>query len=64
MVKGGMTGMKKDISKMIGAEKAAYLLLCLGEQTTAEVFKELKDDEVRWISSYMKSVDHVPADLA
>lgn len=56
--------MKKDISKMTGAEKAAYLLLCLGEQTTAEVFKELKDDEVRWISSYMKSVDHVPADLA
>ncbi|MFP4572452.1 MAG: flagellar motor switch protein FliG [Desulfobacterales bacterium] len=56
--------MKKDISRMTGAEKAAYLLLCLGEETTAEVFKELKDEEVRWISSYMKSVDHIPADLA
>jgi len=56
--------MSKDFSKMSGAEKAAYLLLCLGEETTSEVFKELKDDEVRWISSYMKNVDHVPADLA
>ncbi|MGM0452551.1 MAG: flagellar motor switch protein FliG [Thermodesulfobacteriota bacterium] len=56
--------MKRDFSSMNGAEKAAYLLLCLGEETTAEVFKELKDEEVRWISSYMKGVEHVPADLA
>ena len=56
--------MKKDFSKMTGAEKAAYLLICLGEEVTADVFKELKDDEIRWISSYMKQVDHVPADLA
>lgn len=56
--------MKKEFSKMTGAEKAAYLLICLGEEVTAEVFKELKDEEIRWISSYMKNVDHVPADLA
>ncbi|MBW1778357.1 MAG: flagellar motor switch protein FliG [Deltaproteobacteria bacterium] len=56
--------MSKDFSRMSGAEKAAYLLLCLGEEITAEVFKELKDDEVRWISSHMKKVEHVPADLA
>jgi len=56
--------MKKDLSKMTGAEKAAYLLICLGEEVTAEVFKELKDEEIRWVSNYMKGVDHVPADLA
>ncbi len=56
--------MKKDFSKMNGAEKAAYLLLCLGEETTSQVFRELSDEEVRWISNYMKGVDHVPADLA
>lgn len=56
--------MKKDFSKMSGAEKAAYLLLCLGEETTAEVFKELKNDEVRLISRYMRGIEHVPADLA
>lgn len=56
--------MKKDFSKMSGAEKAAYLLLCLGEETTAEVFKELKDEEVLIIGNYMRKIDHVPADLA
>ncbi len=56
--------MKKDFSKMNGAEKAAYLLLCLGEETTSQVFRELSDEEVRWISNYMRGVEHVPADLA
>ncbi len=56
--------MKKDFSKMNGAEKAAYLLLCLGEETTTQVFKELNDEEVRWISNYMKGVEHVPTDIA
>lgn len=49
---------------MNGAEKAAYLLLCLGEETTTAVFKELKNEEVRLISNYMCSIEHVPADLA
>lgn len=56
--------MKKDFSKMNGAEKAAYLLLCLGEETTTQVFKELNDEEVRWISNYMKGVEHVPTEIA
>jgi flagellar motor switch protein FliG len=56
--------MKKDFSKMSGAEKAAYLLLCLGENTTTAVFKELKDEEIRLISNFMRGVEHVPADLA
>jgi flagellar motor switch protein FliG len=56
--------MKKDFSKMSGAEKSAYLLVCLGEETTTAVFKELKDEEVRLISNFMRGVEHVPADLA
>jgi flagellar motor switch protein FliG len=56
--------MKKDFSKMNGAEKAAYLLLCLGEETTTAVFKELSNDEIRLISNFMRGVEHVPADLA
>jgi flagellar motor switch protein FliG len=56
--------MKKDFSKMTGAEKAAYLLLCLGEETTAAVFKELNNDQIRLISNFMQGVEHVPADLA
>lgn len=56
--------MKKDFSKMTGAEKAAYLLLCLGEETTTAVFNELNNDEIRLISNFMRGVEHVPADLA
>ncbi len=56
--------MKIDFSKMTGAEKAAYLLLCLGEETTTAVFNELKNEEIRLISSFMRGVEHVPADLA
>jgi flagellar motor switch protein FliG len=56
--------MKKDFIKMTGAEKAAYLLLCLGEETTSAVFKDLKDEEIRLISNFMRGVEHVPADLA
>ena len=56
--------MKKDFSKLSGAEKAAYLLLCLGKETTAAVFKELNDEEVRLISGHMRFIDHVPVELA
>ncbi len=56
--------MNKDFSKMNGAEKSAYLLLCLGEETTSQVFKELNNDEIRLISNYMRKIDHVPEDLA
>jgi len=56
--------MKKDFSKLNGAEKAAYLLLCLGEETTAAVFNELNNDEIMLISTFMREIEHVPADLA
>lgn len=56
--------MKKDFSKLNGAEKAAYLLLCLGEEATAAVFKELKNEEVKLISNHMRFIEHVPAELA
>ncbi|MCP3178390.1 MAG: flagellar motor switch protein FliG [Desulfuromonadales bacterium] len=47
-----------------GVEKAAMLLLCLGERATSMVFKELSDAEVRAISRCMVSMEHVPAPLA
>lgn len=51
-------------SKLSGSEKAAILLLCLGEEATARVFQELTDSEVRMISRSMMAIDHVPANLA
>ncbi len=51
-------------AKLSGVEKAAILLLCLGEKATTEIFEELDDVEVRMISHCMMSMDHIPADVA
>ncbi len=51
-------------SKLSGVEKAAILLLCLGEEASAAIFAELDDLEVRMISRCMMSIDHVPAEVA
>ena len=53
-----------QISKLSGSEKAAILLMCLGEEATAKVFQELGDSEVRMISRSMMAINHVPADIA
>jgi flagellar motor switch protein FliG len=49
-----------DIKKLTGPEKAAVLLLTLGEQATAQVFQTLSDSEVREISRCMLAIDHIP----
>lgn len=51
----------KDSSKLTGVQKAAVLLLCLGEQATAKIFESLTDQEVRAVSRCMMEIDHVPA---
>ncbi len=53
-----------EFSKLTGSEKAAILLLCLGEAATAKVFDQLSDSEVRMITRSMMSIDFVPADVA
>lgn len=53
-----------EFTKMSGVEKAAILLLCLGEDTTSEVFKELSDFEVRMISRSMSQFNHIPVEVA
>ena len=53
-----------QLSKLSGSEKAAILLMCLGEDATAKVFRELSDSEVRMISRSMMAINHVPADVA
>ncbi|KIH77569.1 flagellar motor switch protein FliG [Geoalkalibacter ferrihydriticus] len=51
-------------SKLSGVEKAAILLLCLGEEASSAIFAELDDLEVRMISRCMMTIDHVPSDIA
>ena len=53
-----------DIKKLTGPEKAAVLLLTLGEQATAQVFESLGDAEVREISRCMLAIEHIPAKVS
>lgn len=49
--------------RLTGLQKAAVLLMCLGEETAARVFDELSDDEVQRITATMAAIDYIPVDL-
>ncbi|SDE27485.1 flagellar motor switch protein FliG [Desulfuromonas thiophila] len=51
-------------NRMSGLEKAAILLLCLGETATAAVFRELSPTDVRTLTRVMMGIEHIPAELA
>ena len=53
-----------QLNRMSGPEKAAVLLLCLGEAATTAVFSEMSDGEVRMLTRIMITVDHIPAEIA
>ena len=53
-----------DLQKLTGAQKAAILLLCLGEEATSKVFASLSDSEVRDITRYMVTIEHIPAQVS
>jgi len=50
--------------RLSGPQKAAILLLALGEESAAEVLKHLSDDEIREATVYMSRIEEVtPADV-
>ncbi len=53
-----------DAHSLSGTEKAAILLMCLGEEATAKVFETLSDAEVREISRCMVNIEHIPAEVS
>lgn len=53
-----------QLNRMSGPEKAAVLLLCLGEAATTAVFSDMSDGEVRMLTRIMLTVDHIPAEIA
>jgi flagellar motor switch protein FliG len=51
-------------TRLSGPQKAAILLLTLGEDAAAEVIKNLSDDEIKEVSQYMTRFQHVtPKDV-
>ena len=43
-----------------GVDRAAILLICLGEEATARIFSELSDDEIRRVTRAMTTIEHIP----
>ncbi len=50
-------------STLSGLNKAAILLICLGEKATAKIFEELSDSEIRQVTKQMSGIEHVPLEL-
>ncbi|MFV0439004.1 MAG: flagellar motor switch protein FliG [Desulfopila sp.] len=51
------------IETLTGLNKAAILLICLGEEASARICAELSDDEIRQLTRTMASINHIPNDL-
>lgn len=51
------------IETLTGINRVAVLLICLGEETTARIFEELSDDEIRQVTRAMSTIDHIPIDI-
>ena len=51
------------IETLTGLNRAAILLICLGEEASAQIFEELSDDEIRQVTRTMATIDHIPVDI-
>jgi flagellar motor switch protein FliG len=59
----GKTQTREDIRSLSGAERSAVLMLALGEEHGAQVWKMLDEDEVKEISQVMSNLGNVSASL-
>lgn len=54
---------EKSEKHLSGPQKASILLLAMGEEFTAEVFKRLKEDEIKELARQMTNVEPVSGDI-
>lgn len=54
---------EKSEKHLSGPQKASILLLAMGEEFTAEVFKRLKEDEIKELARQMSNVEPVSGDI-
>lgn len=52
-----------NFEALTGLNKAAVILMCLGEEAAAKVFEELSDDEIGMVTRTMATIDHIPEDV-
>jgi len=54
--------MSIDLENPKGPVKAAVFLLAMGEEFSSEVFKYLKENEIRQVSGLMAQIQHIPGE--
>lgn len=63
MVKPAKAAAREDVKALTGPERAAVLLLALGEEHGASIWKALDDDEVKEVSQVMSNLGTISASL-
>lgn len=63
MAKPAKAGAREDVKTLTGPERAAVLLLALGDEHGAPIWKTLDDDEVKEVSQVMATLGTVSASL-
>ena len=63
MARGVKTSLKEDIRAITGAERAAILMLSLGEDNSAKLWQMLDEDEIKEISQVMSNLGTVSSAL-
>lgn len=52
-----------DSKKLTGPQKAAVLLLLMGEKFTSEIFKKMDEDEIRIVAAHMADINYVAPEV-
>lgn len=52
-----------SFENLTGLDKAAVLLMCLGEEASAKIFEELSDEEIGLVTRTIATIDHIPEDV-
>src|SRR3954469_8803108 len=63
MAKSPKTAVKEDIRSLSGAERAAIVMLSLGEEHSQQIWSMMDEDEIKEVSQVMSNLGSVSATL-
>lgn len=52
-----------SFDNLTGIDRAAVLLMCLGEEASAKIFEELSDEEIGRVTRAIAEIEHIPEDV-
>ena len=55
--------MREDVKTLTGPDKAALLLMAVGEENASRLFSMMEDEEIRELSQHMATLGSASSDL-